>query len=122
LDGKAIETQSPLVIVSNIQLYGGRLAIGARACINDAKLDVCIFKGTGFFTFVQHALEALAKKHVNDPRVEYYQCREISLSGEQTLPVHMDGEPVTETPVTIRTLPVALNVIVPQNAPVNLFE
>jgi len=53
LDGKVIKVSTPLIAVSNIQLYGGMIAIGANACVNDAKLDVCIFKGGGFFTFVQ---------------------------------------------------------------------
>jgi len=60
LDGKEIKVSTPLIIISNIQLYGGMLSIGARACVDDAKLDVCVFKGDGFFTFVQHALNILS--------------------------------------------------------------
>ena len=51
LDGKTVKVNTPLIVVSNIQLYGGMLAIGARACVNDGKLDVCIFKGGWLFHF-----------------------------------------------------------------------
>jgi YegS/Rv2252/BmrU family lipid kinase len=122
LDGKVVKVSTPLIAVSNIQLYGGMIAIGAKACVNDAKLDVCIFKGGGFFTFVQQAMKVLAHKHLQDPQVEYYQCREIVIESAHSLPVHVDGEPFTRTPVAIHTVPSSLKVIVPKIVPANLFS
>ncbi len=97
------------------------MPIGARACVNDGLLDVCIFKGDGFFTFVQHAMKVISRQHLQDPKVEYYQCREIVVDSASALPVHLDAEPFTRTPVTMRTIPLALKVIVPANAPGELF-
>ncbi|MFC1894112.1 diacylglycerol/lipid kinase family protein [Chloroflexota bacterium] len=121
LDGKGTKVSTPLIVVSNIQLYGGMLALGVKACVNDAKLDVCVFKGDGFFTFVQHALKVLSHQHLKDPKIEYYQCREIVVESARALPVHLDGDPFTETPVAIRSVPSALKVIVPKKAPASLF-
>jgi diacylglycerol kinase (ATP) len=121
LDGKVIKVSTPFIVVSNIQLYGGMIAIGAKACVNDAMLDVCIFKGGGFFTFVRQAMRVLAHKHLQDPTVEYYQCREIVIESARSLPVHVDGEPFARTPITIHTVPSALNVIVSKTAPASLF-
>jgi len=122
LDGRVVHVSTPLIVVSNIQLYGGMVAIGAKACVNDTKLDVCIFKGDGFFTFVQHAMKILSHRHLKDPQVEYYQCREIVVESAHSLPVHVDGEPFTRTPVTIHTVPLSLKVIVPKIVPANLFS
>jgi diacylglycerol kinase (ATP) len=122
LDGKVVKVSTPLIVVSNIQLYGGVIAIGPKACVNDAKLDVCIFKGGGFLTFVQQAAKVLAHKHLRDPKVEYHQCREIVVESARSLPVHVDGEPFTMTPVAIHTVPSSLKVIVPKTAPANLFS
>jgi diacylglycerol kinase (ATP) len=122
LDGKVVKVDTPFIVVSNIQLYGGMVEIGAKACVNDAKLDVCIFKGDGFFTFVQHAMKVLTHRHLQDPNVEYYQCREIVVESVPSLPVHVDGEPFTRTPVAIHTVPSSLKVIVSKTAPVNLFS
>jgi len=121
-DGKVIKTNTALIVVSNIQLYGGLFAIGANARVNDGKLDVCIFKGAGFFTFVQHALKVLSYQHLRDPKIEYYQCSKTVIEATSVLPVHVDGEAFTETPVTICTLPSALKVIVPKKTPGNLFS
>ncbi len=122
LDGKVIKISTPFIVVSNIQLYGGMLAIGVKACVNDARLDVCIFKGGGFFTFVQQAMKVLAHKHLEDPTVEYYQCREIVIESAHPLPVQVDGEPFAMTPVTIHVVPSSLKVIVSKTAPASLFS
>jgi diacylglycerol kinase (ATP) len=122
LDGKVINVNTPFIVVSNIQLYGGKIAIGAKAWVNDARLDVCIFKGGGFFTFVEQAMKVLTHRHLQDPKIEYYQCREIVVESEHSLPVHVDGEPFTKTPVSIHTVPSSLKVIVPKIVPANLFS
>jgi len=122
LDGMVVNVSTPLIVVSNIQLYGGMIPIGAKACVNDARLDVCIFKGGGFLTFVQHAMKVLSHRHLQDPKVEYYQCREIVIESAHPLPVHVDGEPFTKTPVAIHTVPSSLKVIVPKIVPANLFS
>ena len=122
LDGQVIKVSTPFIVISNIQLYGGMIAIGAKACLNDAKLDVCIFKGGGFFTFVQQAMEVLTHRHLKDPQVEYHQCRDIIVESEHSLPVHVDGEPFTRTPIAIHTMPSSLLVIVPKTAPASLFS
>lgn len=122
LDGEVVKASTPLIVVSNIQLYGGVMAIGAKACVNDAKLDVCVFKGGGFFAFAQHAINVLSHRHLQDPKIEYYQCSEIVVESACSLPVHLDGDPFTKTPVSIRTIPSSLKVIVPKTVPGNLFS
>jgi diacylglycerol kinase (ATP) len=122
LDGKVVNVNTPFIVISNIQLYGGGLEIGPRARINDGRLDVCIFKGGGFFTFVNQAMKVLTHRHLQDPMVEYYQCHEIVVESARPLPVHVDGETFGTTPVAIRTVPSSLKVIVPQDVPTQLFS
>jgi diacylglycerol kinase (ATP) len=122
LDGKKIETSTPLIIISNIQLYGGLLAIGAKASVTDGKLDVCIFKGDGFFSFAQHAYHVLSGQSYLDPNVEYCQASEIMIESSQVMPIHVDGDLISQTPIIIHVLPSALKAIVPLNAPMDLFR
>ena len=121
LDGEIKRVQTPLIIASNIQLYGV-LPLGARACLDDGLLDVFVFKGEGLFTFVQHVLRIVTRQHMRDPEIEYYQARELTVDAAHSLPVHVDDEPFTTTPVSIRVVPLALKVIVPRNAPSHLFS
>ena len=117
LDGKEIQTKASLIVVSNIQLYAGLLPMGIKARINDAKLDVCVFKGDGFFTFLQHIIKVVSHRHSSDSRIDYYQCRRLSIESTRELPIHLDGEPFTKTPATIVTVPSTLKVIVPRKRP-----
>jgi diacylglycerol kinase family enzyme len=122
LDGKTVKTSASLILVSNIQLYGGGFPVGVKARVNDAKLDVCVFHGEGYFTFIRHVLKVLSRKHTHDSKIEYYQCGEVEIaSNGSAMRVHTDSELFTETPVTIGVLPSALKTIVPENAPKDLF-
>lgn len=120
-DGRVVNTNSPLIVISNIELYGGVFPVGARACVNDGELDVCIFKGEGFLTLLRHALKVLTRKHLKDSKVEYYRCAQLAIESARPLPVHTDGDPFMETPVTVRVVPSALKVIVPTDAPSHLL-
>ncbi len=122
VDDHVLETRTSLIVVSNIQLYGAVLPLGAKARVDDGLLDVCIFKGEGLLTFVRHALTVLSQRHMQDPAIEYYQCRRLAVESTHPLPVHADDEPFTQTPVVAQVLPQALQVIVPQNAPRDLFS
>ena len=121
LDGQVIHVNTALIVVSNIQLYAGVLPIGARACVDDGQLDVCVFQGDGVLNYVQHVLKVASRQHLQDPKIDYYQGREIIIESSVPLPVHVDDEPFTETPVHVRVLPRSLRVIVPRDAPTALF-
>lgn len=121
LDGVVRQVKTSLIVVSNIQLYGGALPIGARACVDDGLLDVCVFKGEGLLNYVQRVIQVAARQHLSGTDIEYYQCQEIVIESSAALPVHVDDEPFTETPVTIRVLPRALRALVPREAPHGLF-
>ena len=121
LDGEVKRVITSLVVASNIQLYGGILPLGARAYVNDGKLDVCVFHGEGILDYVQHAFKVAARTHVDDSEIDYYQAREVTVESSVPLPVHVDDEPFTVTPISISVLARALRVIVPQNVPKELF-
>jgi len=121
LDGALKRVRTSLIVASNIQLYGGILSLGARAYVDDGKLDVCVFHGEGILDYVQHVLKVAARTHVADSEIDYYQAREVTVESSAPLPVHVDDEPFTATPVSIRVLSRALRVIVPQNVPKELF-
>ncbi|MBN1640656.1 MAG: diacylglycerol kinase family lipid kinase [Anaerolineae bacterium] len=121
IDGQSRRVNTALIIVSNIQLYGGILPLGARAAVNDGKLDVCVFHGEGIAVYLQHVLRIASRQHVDDPNIEYYQGQEIVVQAEKPLLVHVDDEPFAHTPVTIRVVPHALNVILPRDVPKELF-
>jgi len=121
MDGKTVKTNASLILVCNINLYGGGFPVGVKAQVNDAKLDVCIFPGDGIFTYVRHVLKVLLRRHSNDSKIKYCQCSQLEVVSDSALRVHADSEVFTETPVNIGVVPSALRTIVPQKAPNGLF-
>jgi diacylglycerol kinase family enzyme len=121
LDGQTQLVNTALVIVTNIQLYGGTLPMGVRACVNDGKLDVCVFRGEGILNYVQHVLKIVSRQHVQDPQIDYLQASEIVVESDRPLPVHVDDEPFAVTPVSIQVVPRSLRAVVPYAAPAYLF-
>jgi diacylglycerol kinase family enzyme len=121
LDGHVTWVEASLIVISNIKLYAGLLSIGAHARVDDGKLDVCIFKGEGLFNYAQHILKIATGMHLQDTQIEYHQAAEIFIESDAPLPVHVDDEPFTKTPVTVRVLPGAIRAILPHDVPQGLF-
>jgi len=48
LDGKVVKVSTPLIVVSNIQLYGGMIAIGAKAWRERCQVRCVYFQGRRF--------------------------------------------------------------------------
>ncbi|MCK4451192.1 MAG: diacylglycerol kinase family lipid kinase, partial [Anaerolineae bacterium] len=94
IDGHSINTRAILVIVSNAQLYARLVRVAADAYLDDGLLDVCIFKGSNLASTVQHAIKVFTRRHLRDPRVEYYRCRKVSISTTAPLPVQADGDSI----------------------------
>ena len=51
--------------------------------------------------------------HVKEPSVDVVRGREIRISADRPFTVYADGDPIGETPVTIRIVPDALRVLAP---------
>ncbi|HEX7592906.1 MAG TPA: diacylglycerol kinase family protein [Anaerolineae bacterium] len=109
-----------LALAANAQLYGGIVRIAPNARVDDGQLDFVIFRGTGFWLTAWHLLGVFVGAHVRDPLVEIFRVPTIGVDG-RNLPVHVDGEPIGNTPIEIRVRPRALRVLVPKTANQNLF-
>ncbi len=123
IDERTMRMRAVLILVSNAQLYGPSWQVLPEARLDDGLLDVCILKGGNTLDLVRHLVMILTGHHVNDPRIEIYRATEVRVRADKPLPLHLDGDPVGYTPVTIRVVPKALKVIVPQWATLSqLFQ
>jgi YegS/Rv2252/BmrU family lipid kinase len=111
-----------MAVASNGQLYGRIWRMAPQAKMDDGLLDVAIMSGHGWPSTIKHAVGLTLKQHVKDPAFHLYRTTRLSVSAQEELPVHVDAETVGLTPVKIDIVPLALKVIVPQNAPRRLFE
>jgi YegS/Rv2252/BmrU family lipid kinase len=121
LDGDVVHSRTLLILASNIRQYGGVFNIARDARMDDGLLDVFVFKGLGFSYTMRHLLKVATQRHFQDPQVVYRQTRRVEVQTEWEVPVHVDGDPIATTPITLQVVPRALRVLVPPSASPSLF-
>jgi diacylglycerol kinase (ATP) len=121
IDDTRIYRRSILIVISNSQLYGGKVRIATDARLDDGLLDVNVFAGTGFGSAVRAVLGVVTGLHVHDPRHSFYRCASIRIEAEKPMAIHVDGEPFDTTPLHCEVVPKALTVLVPQHTRPELF-
>lgn len=122
IDGRRINRRLIMLVASNIQLYGIIFRMAERAVMDDGRLDVYTFQGSGPLRTVLHAVRLLLRKHIEDPEVDIYRAQRIEVSTYRPLPVHVDGDYIGLTPIVIEVVPKALNLLVPPCTPASLFQ
>ncbi len=121
LDDDVVRGRTLLVMVNNIQQYGGLVDVAPRAKLDDGLLDVFVFKGLGFAYVVRHLLRVLTQRYLEDPKIVHRQARRIEVHTEETMAVQVDGDPLGNTPARMEVLPRALRIIAPPSMPSDLL-
>jgi diacylglycerol kinase (ATP) len=121
IDDERIYRRSILIVISNSQLYGGKVRIATDARLDDGLLDVNIFAGTGFGSAIRTALGVITGLHVRDPRHSFYRGSSIRVEAEKPMAIHLDGDPFDTTPLECTVIPKALAVLVPKHTRPELF-
>jgi diacylglycerol kinase (ATP) len=121
-DQVTLHTRAFLAVASNGPLYGAILHLAPAAVLDDGCLDLTILQGGSLYTALTHAVNLLFGRVTHNPRAILYRARCIQISAPDFIPVQVDGEPLTATPVTIQVVPQALRVLAPRGAPAGLFQ
>ena len=124
IDGKRVRGKILMVTIGNSQLYGGVIKFTAHATINDGLLDVCVIKGDGMLSAPRRLISIFARHYNRDPKVKYFQARQIEISGQKgkPIPVQVDGDYLGKTPMSFRVVPNSLWILVPPNADRSLWR
>lgn len=113
LDGRPINGRVLMIVIGNSRLYGAFLQITHHASLTDGLLDVTVIKGESVRSAPLHLLSILLRRYNLNPDINYYRAREVQITSATPLAVQIDGDPIGTTPMTFRTEPHALQVLVP---------
>ena len=80
--------------------------------VEDGLLDLVVLREKVSQTLLTHDIEHSIRP--GDDLFDHWQARQICIESDPPQPVHMDGEMVGTTPVTIDILPRAIRVLVPR--------
>nr|ACO70912.1 diacylglycerol kinase catalytic region [uncultured Verrucomicrobiota bacterium] len=114
VEAEGIEREGSFVLVGNGRYYGTRLAFFKDAKVDDGKLDVLIFKNLGYLDIARYLGTILMGIHTEQKDVEYFQTKRAIVRCDRPVPVEVDGEVATESPVTFRISSRKLRVFVPE--------
>lgn len=112
IDGQHIEVDGLSCIIFNAGSIGQYGTLNASIQVDDGLLDVLIVN-----TRLESAL-ALASYALEidgaQTGLHQWQGREVSVHADPPQPLWVDGEPFGETPFTIKVVPNAVNILVPE--------
>jgi len=101
------------LLVGNGRFYGGPFVLFRDALLDDGLLDVLVFKNQSHWDVIRY-LQAIAfGSHVDLPDVEYFQTSRLSVTGDEEVPVEVDGELAGSLPYEFGFSKSRLQVLVP---------
>ncbi|HZS76432.1 MAG TPA: diacylglycerol kinase family protein [Ktedonobacteraceae bacterium] len=119
-NGYVMRTRAMQVFIGNTQLYAGALKFTWQAKCDDGLLDLCIVRRRNLWGRILILWDFLRRRG-RDRWVRYQTFTEIKIETPQPVAFQIDGDMGGYTPATFRVVPGALKVIVPEQAPAELF-
>ncbi|HEV2813717.1 MAG TPA: diacylglycerol kinase family protein [Solirubrobacteraceae bacterium] len=101
------------VAACNSGVFGGGMALAPEASLEDGLLDVVITSEASKIAYLRGLPKVFKGTHLDDPNVELFRARELRVDAERRFRIYADGDPIGETPATIRAVPSALRVLAP---------
>ncbi len=113
VDGERHEVSGYSVAVGNSKAYGGGMIVLPMAELDDGKLDVLISKETSKPTFLRGVFETFKAAHVDSPDAQFLRGEVIEVGSDRPFVIYGDGDPIGNTPATVRVERRCLRVIAP---------
>jgi diacylglycerol kinase (ATP) len=117
-DGPPERVEALNVVVANGRTVGGGIPVAPSANPEDGRLDVVVVRYGSVVELIGVAARLLAGNYLPSERVFHRHVRRVRIASRPGMWFNIDGELLTNEPVTISVLPQALRVVVgPTYAP-----
>lgn len=113
LDGELLSSIGYSVAACNSGCYGGGMRLAPDAQLDDGLLDVVLISSHSKRSFLATLPRAFKGTHVRHPAVRVLRGAELHVDADRPFTVYADGDPIADTPATIRVVPRALRVLTP---------
>jgi YegS/Rv2252/BmrU family lipid kinase len=113
LDGEPLRVSGWSVAACNSCCYGGGMRLAPDAQLDDGALDVVTISALSKPRYLATLPKVFRGRHVAHPAVAVRRARELVIDADRPFTLYADGDPIGETPVTIRVVPAALRVLTP---------
>jgi len=113
VDGEPRSFSGYSVAAANTPGYGGGMLLAPTAELADGRLDVVLIAELPKHRFLRVLPKIFKGTHVGEPAYSMVRARELHVDADRPFVLYADGDPIGETPVTIRIVPDALRVLAP---------
>jgi diacylglycerol kinase (ATP) len=112
VDGEHRREEAVMVTVANSFRLGLALPIAPSARVTDDHLDIVILGPLTRAEMVTYYRSIRSQTHTRLPKVQHLTGKEVTIHSRRPLNVHVDDHVRRRTPITIRLVPRALQVLV----------
>ncbi|MBN1992028.1 MAG: diacylglycerol kinase family lipid kinase [Anaerolineae bacterium] len=115
VDGQYHQVWASEIAVTNVSSFGASMfRWGPHIRSDDAQLDVVIVRSRTIWDYLQLAWHTILNQHKRDPNVNYLSARQsVTVKAGRPLIVQGDGDIIGQTPVRVKIVPNAVQIIVP---------
>jgi len=113
-DGKEYKTKNTFVEISNTR-YTSNFFMAPNALIDDGLLDITLLNGIGRLRLIKLFPKVFTGEHIHVKEVETIKARHIILKTDVPKVLTPDGELLGITPIEVKCLPKAVDVLCAQN-------
>ncbi|WP_347246390.1 diacylglycerol kinase family protein [Thermogutta sp.] len=102
------------VFVFNVPRYGWGLPIAPEASATDGALDLCTYRGGGFWKGLWYTLTTQFQLHRRLRDFQHLRGRRFRVTAEAPVPYQLDGDPAGYLPVEVEVAPHRVHILVPK--------
>lgn len=119
-DGEVMEVQAAMVLLANMGQFVAKpfpsveVHVGPAVSYQDGKLDVCIFAPRTVTDVAAVLWRVASRRYLGDERLIYLKASEITIESDPPVITEFDGEIIGQTPLTARSVPGGVTVLVPR--------
>jgi YegS/Rv2252/BmrU family lipid kinase len=113
LDGTSREGRVFMAALGNNAAYAGGFRMCPHAEPDDGWLEVVTIGDIGKIDALRLLPRIYSGGHLGHPKVATARARRVTVTTDRPQPVHVDGEPIGHTPVTISLEAAAIDVLTP---------
>lgn len=121
-NGDPVRTRALQIVIGNTRLYGGALTFTWLARCDDGLLDLCVVYKRSWLGRLVVLGDIVLRHERRRLWVRYNTFTKVVIETKTPVAIQVDGDPAGHTPATFEVVPGALKVIVPPDAPSELFS
>lgn len=111
LDGEEQRVETFNLFVANGRTVAGGKLVAPEARVDDGLLDVVVVRAGTTIDMAGLVARFVAGEHMESPFIDTYRARTVSIRSTPGLHFNVDGELLTEEPISFRLHPDALSVV-----------